>query len=460
MLPDYRDVIVALSTAQGMGAIAVIRLSGDASHHIAGSCIHPAGSIQKAEPFKQYLIKIIDPKNNFVIDSALVSKRIAPKSYTGQNMVEFNIHGGNAVVTRVLSVLIEAGARQAEPGEFTLRAFLNGKIDLVQAEAVSQIISAESTAQLICAQQIFTGSFSLEINKLYKKLLNVASELEAFIEFPDEHLPEILPARLLEIINPIISQIEMLCCSFQIGKIVADGAKIVIAGRPNAGKSSLFNFLAGENKAIVSDEAGTTRDSIECQLGWNGFKIILTDTAGLRTEGGKIELIGVARTRKLIDEADAVIYVIDGSDQFTKEDIEETVRLNGRIVAIINKSDLNHAFKESEFLAASPGIPTIRCSVINGQGTEFLKNQVLHLLDLNNNETLNRSIVTNARHHSLLRKSLKFLLNSKATLESGLSVDFAIEDLNRSISSLGMILGRDVTEDMIENVFSRFCIGK
>jgi len=460
VLPDQRDDIVALSTPPGKGAIAVIRLSGNACHRVAGSCIHPADSLARAEPSKQYLIKIVDPQNKVIIDHALVSKRIAPKSYTGQDMVEFNVHGGNAVVARVLSILIEAGARQAEPGEFTLRAFLNRKMDLVQAEAVSQLISAESTAQLLCAQQIYTGSFSTRISNLYTKLLNIVSELEAFIEFPDEHLLEIPPSRLLEAITPIIAQIETLCGSYQIGKIVMEGAKVVIAGRPNAGKSSLFNFLAGENRAIVTDEAGTTRDSIDCRLGWDGFEILLTDTAGLRADGGTIEMLGVARTRKLINEADAVIYVIDGSEQFTKEDIEESVSLKGKMIAVINKSDLNHAFTEAEFLIAAPDTPTICCSIINGDGVEFLKNQVLHLLDLNNSDPSNRAIVTNARHHSLLKKSMNFLLSSKATLESGQSVDIAADDLNRSISALGMIIGRDVPEEMIENVFSRFCIGK
>jgi tRNA modification GTPase len=397
---------------------------------------------------------MVDPDGGQFVDEAVVSVRRSPRSFTGEDTVEICTHGGRAVVMRMMSILASLGARPASPGEFTMRAFLNGRIDLARAEAVAQMVAAEGKAQLECAASALRGALSQEISAVYDPLMDVLAGLEAHIEFPEDGAPAPDPAALSAALEGSRAGLARLAGSYREGRLVSEGARVVIAGRPNAGKSSLFNALCGEERAIVTEMPGTTRDAIECMVEWDGFPVRLHDTAGLRESGDIIEMLGVKRAAGLAGVADAIIYLLDGGAGIHAGDIESIKRFGPKTVVALGKSDL----PGSAACEAPEG--AVRCSALTRSGLDELKAAVLRRLELSEAGGADAVMVTNSRHHALLCVAVSHLDNAIAGLPDRAPLDIVASDLRLSMESLGAITGANITEETLESVFSRFCVGK
>ncbi len=480
----HHDTIVALATPNGTGAIGIIRLSGDDAITIADRVFHGKRLSQQATHTVHFgTIRTTDGR---ILDEVLATVFVAPRSYTRQNIVEFSCHGSPYILQQMITLLLHHGARLATAGEFTLRAFLNGQLDLSQAEAVADLIASESeTAHTLAIQQM-RGGFSDEIKALRHELINFASLIELELDFGEEDV-EFADRKALKIlVERIQRSIQRLLDSFALGNVLKNGVSTVIAGRPNAGKSTLLNALLNEDRAIVSEIAGTTRDTIEETLNIAGITFRLIDTAGIREATDQIEAIGVARTIEKVATSTILCYVFDIAETKIDEvlaDLAKLYRPDLQLLVLCNKMDKNPYFRP-EWLTnpTDETIPPffltddfepknyvnpivlkneqiITLSAVNGQNIGWLKENLSNLV-LSKGLNLDNTIVSNARHATALQQSAQSLDAVLAGLASGLTQDFIAMDIRRSLTHLGMITGEVSTEDLLENIFSKFCIGK
>ena len=453
------DTIVAISTAPGSSGIGIVRLSGKNSFSIVDKIFKP----KNGGDIKGYTIKygnIIDENKN-IIDEVLVSYFIGPKSYTSENMCEINTHGNNIILKQILDLCIKNGAKIAEPGEFTKRAFLNGRIDLSQAESVIDLINSKSEKEKQSAINQLEGYLSIEINKIKKNILDIMADIEASIDYPEYDIEEATNKEVLEKANKICIMLEKLEKSFDNGKILRDGVNVAIVGKPNAGKSSLLNAMLKEERAIVTDVEGTTRDTIEEFVTIEGILFKIIDTAGIRNSEDKIEKIGIDKSKKALREADLVIAIFDSTKELSTEDIEIlNVIKNKTAIILLNKSDLkDNKLKENTNIIDSKK-DIIEISALKREGLEELYKKMVELFRIEDIQTENNSIITNIRHKEAISNAKKSILKINETINSGMPIDITAIYFKEAIEELNKITGENVTEDIINEIFSKFCLGK
>ena len=455
------STIVSISTAPGIGGIGIIRMSGEKSFEILDKIFKPKTS-QKIEDIKGYTIKyghIVE--NNEIIDEVLVSYFKAPRSYTTENMCEINSHGGNVVVKKILEICLKNGAELAEPGEFTKRAFLNGRIDLAQAESVIDVINAKSDKEAKSGIKQLEGYLSKEIKGIKQEILDVLVNIEVTIDYPEYDTPEVQEKEIAQMLESVGKKLKKLEKSFDNGKIIKDGIKTAIIGKPNAGKSSLLNAILKEDRAIVTDIAGTTRDTIEEFVTINGIPLNLVDTAGIREAADEVEKIGVEKSIKQANDADLIIAIFDSSKDLEEEDIEILNLIKGKkSIILLNKSDLNSKINENDDRFTSITENILRISALNKSGIDELYEKIAELFNLNEINLDNEILITNIRHKNIISKSLENVNKAKEALEINMPIDIITIYIKEILEDLGEITGEVVTEDIINEIFSKFCLGK
>ena len=454
------STIAAISTAQGNAGIGIIRLSGDDCFKILQKIFKPKN---KGE-IKGYTIKygnIVKSENDEIIDEVLVSYFVAPKSYTKENMCEINSHGGIVVENQILEECLKNGAVLAEPGEFTKRAFLNGRIDLSQAEAVIYIINSKTEKEMMVAQRHLEGSLSKKIKDIQGKILNLMADIEASIDYPEYDIEETTNKKINDTLNSVEEKLLKLKNSFENGKILKEGIKTAIIGKPNVGKSSLLNLILGENRAIVSDIEGTTRDTIEEYINIKGIPLKIVDTAGIRKTNDKVEKIGVERSINNISNAELIIALFDDSRTFDDQDQKILDLIEGKkTIILINKIDLGkNLIKENEKLKKFKN-NIIEFSTINETGLDKLYNKIEELFKLNELDCENTEIITNNRHKQQILYALEDVAKGRESLETHMPVDITAICLKDILERLAEITGENVSEDIINEIFKKFCLGK
>lgn len=459
------DTIVALATPSGAGAIAVIRLSGNDAIDLVSDCFQPVTSNKQLVQQKTHTIHlghIVDGQKT--IDEVLVSIFKNPQSYTGENVVEISCHGSPYIQQEIIQLFLRKGCRMADAGEFTLRAFLNGKLDLSQAEAVADLIASDNEASHQIAMQQMRGGFSSEIAKLREELLNFASLIELELDFSEEDVEFADRTQFRELINRITFVLKRLIDSFAVGNVIKNGIPVAIVGEPNVGKSTLLNALLNEERAIVSEIAGTTRDTIEDEISIGGIGFRFIDTAGIRETEDVVESIGIKKTFEKIEQSQVTIYLFDSfkgiSDlKAIKLEIEKIKNKYPQkpLLIIANKID---KLDDTQLASLQVAIPEVKLlSAKTGFGVEQLTNALLNLINtgaLRNNET----IVTNTRHYDALLKAFEEIQKVKHGLDSGLSGDLMAIDVREALYYFGLITGEVTNDDLLGNIFANFCIGK
>ncbi|MFE8697646.1 tRNA uridine-5-carboxymethylaminomethyl(34) synthesis GTPase MnmE [Cytobacillus sp. FJAT-53684] len=458
------DTIAAISTPMGEGAIAIVRLSGDHAIAIADKLFRGIGGkrIKDVASHTIHYGQIIDPKTGQVAEEVMVSVMKGPKTFTKEDVVEINCHGGLVSVNRVLQLLLNNGARLAEPGEFTKRAFLNGRIDLSQAEAVMDLIRAKTDRAMNVALGQMEGRLSKLIQKLRQEILETLAHVEVNIDYPEyDDVEEMTHTLLLEKGAYVKEEIEKLLRTSQQGKILREGLSTVIVGRPNVGKSSLLNSLVHENKAIVTDIPGTTRDVIEEYVNVRGVPLRLLDTAGIRETEDIVERIGVERSRQVLKEADLILLVLNYSDEFTNEDENLFKAVEGMdVIVIVNKTDLPQAIDMDKVQVLSKGHKIVTTSLLEDKGVDQLEEAIASLFFSGSIETGDLTYVSNTRHIALLNQALNTIEEALQAVNMGTPIDIVQIDLTRTWELLGEIIGDSVHESLIDQLFSQFCLGK
>ena len=454
------STIAAISTAPGNAGIGIIRLSGDDCFKILQKIFKPKN---KGE-IKGYTIKygnIVKSENDEIIDEVLVSYFVAPKSYTKENMCEINSHGGIVVENQILEECLKNGAVLAEPGEFTKRAFMNGRIDLSQAEAVIDIINSKTEKEMMVAQRHLEGSLSKKIKDIQGEILNLMADIEASIDYPEYDIEETTNKKINDTLNSVEEKLLKLKNSFENGKILKEGIKTAIIGKPNVGKSSLLNLILGENRAIVSDIEGTTRDTIEEYINIKGIPLKIVDTAGIRKTNDEVEKIGVERSINNISNAELIIALFDDSRVFDDQDQKILDLIEGKkTIILINKIDLGkNLIKDNEKLKKFKN-NIIEFSTINETGLDKLYNQIEELFKLNELDCENTEIITNNRHKQQILYALEDVAKGREGLETHMPVDITAICLKDILERLAEITGENVSEDIINEIFKKFCLGK
>ncbi len=454
------DTIAAIATAPGEGGIGIIRISGEESKSVLDKIFIPANpsSLQNR---KMSYGNIVDPLSNKVIDEVLCVYMKGPKTYTVEDVVEINCHGGMVPLRKTLELVLANGARMAEPGEFTKRAFLNGRLDLSQAEAVIDVIKAKTDKTFDVALNQLEGIFSERIREIRNKLVDILVNLTVNIDYPDEDIEEITYEKLSFDLNEVLSEIENLLSSADTGRIMRDGLSVAIIGKPNVGKSSLMNSLLKETRAIVTEIPGTTRDTIEEHISIKGIPVKLTDTAGIRETDDIIEKIGIEKSKESFNQADLVIFILDSSRNLEHEDMEIMELINpDKTVILLNKIDLNQILKKDDILLKNPGFTIIETSMKNQMGISEIENKIVDLVYGGKVSQNNNLMVTNVRHKDILEKSRKSLDDAINMVKMQEALEFIEIDVNSAYESLGEIIGETVQDDIINEVFARFCLGK
>lgn len=457
------DTIAAISTAPGEGAIGIVRISGDLAISIASS-IYQCGTKQLEEQ-KTHTIHyghIVDPKSGEVYDEVMVSVLRAPKTFTREDIVEINCHGGIVAINRVLQLVLRMGARLAEPGEFTKRAFLNGRIDLSQAEAVMDLIRAKTDKSMQLAMRQLDGQLSNLIQNLRQEILNTLAQVEVNIDYPEYDDVEEMTLQLLrEKTQQVLQGIRALLNTASQGKILRDGLKTAIVGRPNVGKSSLLNVLLREEKAIVTDIAGTTRDTIEEYVNVRGVPLQLIDTAGIRETDDVVEKIGVERSRKALKEADFVLLLLNQSETLQEEDIRllETTKGMKRII-LFNKTDLPSKLSTEDIAPYAQEEEIVTTSMLNKEGIDQLEEKIAGYFFQGQMNERDATYLSNTRHIALLEKAEQALVEVQNGIEMEMPVDLIQIDFTRAWDLLGEITGDSVQDELLTQLFSQFCLGK
>ena len=458
------DTICAIATALGEGGIAIIRISGDKALDIASKIFKPKSN-DDIKNMKSYTMKyghIYDVETNELIDEVIISFMKGPKSFTAEDTIEINCHGGVVSTNKVLETVIKAGARLAEPGEFTKRAFLNGRIDLSQAEAVMDIITAKTDLAMKSALMQSNGYLSREINKLREYMLNILALVEFAVDFTedDEEIDPSIPLKVAESLEKSINEMNSLLKSADEGKLIREGLSLAIVGKPNVGKSSLLNALLRQKRAIVTDIAGTTRDILEEYITLHGISLKIIDTAGIRETKDIVEKIGVDRAREMAQKADLILYVVDSSVPLDENDEEIMAMLAGKKAIILyNKTDLQPVI-QPELLKEKTGHPVIPISAKEEKGITELEEQIKEMFFGGEISFNDEVYITNVRHKAALEEADKSLDLVRNSIEMGMPEDFFSIDLMNAYENLGKILGESVGEDLVNEIFSKFCMGK
>ena len=453
------NTIAAISTAPGIGGIGIIRMSGENCFDVLDKIFKQKNS-QNIEDIKGYSIKygtIVDGEE--VIDEVLVSYFKAPKSYTAENMCEINSHGGVVIMNKILDLCIRNGANLAEPGEFTKRAFLNGRMDLSQAEAVIDIINAKTDKEAKISLEQLEGNLSEKITNIRKIIISVMADIEATIDYPEYDLEEVTNAKILKILDEVDIILDSLEKSFYNGKILREGISTAIIGRPNAGKSSLLNIILNEERAIVTDIEGTTRDTIEEYISIDGVPLKIIDTAGIRNASDEVERIGVQKAIEIAKKSDVVIAIFDVSRELNKED-EEILKLleDKNSIILLNKIDLDR--KVSLEKIKNVNKPIVEISTKTREGLEELYSEISKLFKLKEIANDGETIVSNVRHKNIILNSRRNLDRARETIRMNMPIDMISTHIKEILEELGKITGETVTEDVIAEIFSKFCLGK
>lgn len=457
MIHDSSDTICAISTPSGVGGISVIRVSGNDAIEIADA-VWQGKVLKDSATHTAHLGYVLDAENSR-LDQAVATVFRAPGSFTGEDVVEFSVHGSIYVQKALLESLISHGARLADPGEFTRRAFISGKIDLAQAEAVADIISSQSKAAQRLALSQMKGTYSSRLKALRSELIDLASLLELELDFSEEEVEFASRSRLIGLSDEISTEINRLTSSFSLGNAIKNGIPVAIIGATNAGKSSILNRLCGEDRAIVSDIHGTTRDVVETNITIGSYNYRLMDTAGLRITSDTIEQLGIERSHRAMNQAQVILCVIDSSSP-TPVELPET---EASVVIVLNKSDLTPAPELPEVISsitdAHPQAETIAVSALDGTGIDCLI-ATLDKITTARTTSADATLVTNARHYEALLKASESIARVTAGLADGLSGELVAQDIRLTIDHLGSILGTITAQDLLTTIFSRFCIGK
>ncbi len=463
-VPDFQDTIAALATPSGEGGIAVIRISGPAAFGIAKKIFQPQDAQKNISSLPSHTVHlgtISNPDGGFW-DQALLTLFRGPHSFTGDDVIEISTHGGRVVTRKILEMILQAGARQAEPGEFTRRAFLAGKIDLTQAEAVLDLIKAKSDRSLQTAAGQLAGDLSRSFKKIRQELLQMYAHMEAFLDFPDDDLEIFSDGTFRDQFRKLADEIKKLIAGFQRGVLIREGASIVLAGRPNVGKSSLFNALLARDRAIVSELPGTTRDVIEEAIELGGWYLKLVDTAGLATQSkDPVEKMGMERTRKLLEGEHIYLFLVDGSAKLTDQDFFawREIPSAASVLIVINKSDLPSQITPENLHALSPKTTKISVSARSREGLDLLEKEITKIITESKNIPAEEQI-TRLRHKIGLEKALEALQESEKSFLQRNSLELVIVDLKESLEAMKELVGEVYSEDLLDVLFSEFCIGK
>lgn len=474
------DTIAAIATPPGSGGIGVIRVSGPQAFAFVHPLLRQPGGRTGIPP--SHLLsygQLIDPSSGEIVDEVFAAFMCAPRTYTREDVVEIQGHGGPLILRRILHLVLAQGARMANPGEFTLRAFLNGRLDLAQAEAVMDLIEAQTEAGQRLAMQQLRGCISTQVQEARQSILAVVARIEASIDFPEEDVPTPQPEELRPLITIAQRQVDALLAGAEQGRLYRQGLRTAIIGRPNVGKSSLLNALLRSERAIVTPVAGTTRDTVEEVANLRGIPLHLIDTAGITPTDDPVEQIGVQRSRAAAESADVILLVFDGSEHLTRQDRQvseelkamgfgaslfgETMnerRLIRPVVVVINKADCEQLLESEEVRRMWPQAPFIVTSMLTGKGLQELEETIANLVLDGKNLHSASALVTSSRHQEALRLAAEHLHASLASLEQNLPLDFVSIDLRAAYDALGEITGETASDDLLDKIFSEFCIGK
>lgn len=454
------DTIAAISTPRGEGGIGIVRISGDDSLEILGKIFKPKSkkTITELKNFSINYGKLYN-EHGEVVDEVLVSIMKGPNTYTKEDIVEINCHGGYLITEKVLELALRFGARHAEQGEFTRRAFVNGRIDLTQAEAVMDLIHSKTDKSISLSLDQLRGDLKSQIAHLKRLLLDVAAHVNVVLDYPEEGIDDPLPDNLVDNLKIVMDTANELILSYDKGKMIKEGVKTAIVGKPNVGKSSLLNALLREERAIVTHIAGTTRDIIEEVINIKGIPLVLVDTAGIRKTDDLVENIGVEKSFEQIDKADFILFVVDGSEELTEEDMKINERLNGKkVLGIVNKNDLTQVAELSKLDSISS---IINISAKESYGIKDMEDEIYDLIIRGSVEDSSKKLViTNIRHKTALEKTKDAIKNIFETIEIGLPMDLIAVDLKEALDSLSEVTGEISTEDLLDHVFKNFCVGK
>ena len=455
------NTIASISTAPGIGGIGIIRMSGENTFNVLEK-IFKAKSPKSIEEIPGYTIKYGHIFNEEkIIDEVLVSYFKAPKSYTTEDMCEINSHGGMVIMRKILELCLKNGAELAEPGEFTKRAFLGGRIDLSQAESIIDILNAKSEREANEGIKQLEGYLSERINEVKNSLLEIMTNIEVSIDYPEYDTPEVTNNDILRSIEFSKNKLKDLKKSFDNGKYIKQGIKTVIIGKPNAGKSSLLNAILKEDRAIVTEIEGTTRDTIEEFVNINGIPLKLIDTAGIRNAKDEVEKIGIEKSKKLAEDADLIIAILDSSKELSEEDLEIlNIAKNKKTIVILNKVDLEQKIKPENSKLEFFNKNIINLSAKNKTGLELLYEKITTMFNLNEINLENDVVITNERHKNLISKAIENLNKAEKVLKDGMPVDIISISLKDALSNLGAITGEEAGEEIIDEIFARFCLGK
>lgn len=454
------DTIAAIATPSGYGGVSIIRISGSDAFDVTDKIFKMKNkTIHDVSKNTINYGHIIDPKTNEVVDEVLVSKMCAPHSFTAEDVTEINCHGGMSVTSRVLALVLESGARLAEAGEFTKRAFLNGRIDLVQAEAISDLIMAKTNSFAKSAMNSLKGDLSEKIDEIKADITNMLARLEVTIQYPEYDEEDLTDNEIVDLIEKMSFKLKKIISTFEKGEILKEGIKVAIIGKPNVGKSQLLNALINENKAIVTDEAGTTRDIVDEVVNIKGVPVKFIDTAGIRNADNKVEQIGIDKSISMLEDSNIILFCIDSSRALDSEDIEIIKMLpeNKDIIVVLNKMDLD---VNEETINAFENYKTIEISALKQEGIEKIENAIYDIAKVNDNDEVGEILVSNVRHKNLLLGAKEDFDHAVEMVHFGLEVDLVEIDINSALSKLGEITGETTSEDIIDEIFKNFCLGK
>ena len=457
-----QDTITALVTAVGESSVGIIRISGPEAANIANKIYKGKTDFKTADSHTVHYGYVYDAKNDKKIDEAIFLLMRGPRSFTGEDVVEVQCHGGMVVLKQTLQLILSCGARLAEQGEFSKRAFLNGRLDLAQAESIMDIVQAKTERGVDLALSQLQGSLSGMVRELRADLLELVAFIQADIDYPDDDIERLTPEEYQSRVANLKNQIASVLQNAQKGKIIRDGLRVVIAGKPNVGKSSLLNALLGQERAIVTDIPGTTRDVIEEYINLNGIPLKIVDTAGIRETDNLVEQIGVDKAQQFVKNADLVLYVVDALQGLTEEDTQMLDEIkNQHVIYLMNKSDVGISDQaRAAFADAIGGAPVLEISAREKLGLDQLEQRIMDLFFSGTLEVQNDIMVTNVRHIQILEESAAHMEGFLTGLMLGMSVDFLVIDLQNAWEKLGKITGETVEEDLLDQIFSKFCLGK